>query len=169
MGKAAPMARPMADKDQRPGERQLPFDPGSRIQAGATFIGHLATPWRKGDCPKNLTEARNRGGLFQAVVAPDYRAGLEGLVAGDGIILLYWMAGARRDLIVQAPAHRPAPRGVFGLRSPARPNPVALACVRLLEIDHAAGILTVDALDAFDGTPLIDIKPWLPGVDNLTR
>jgi tRNA-Thr(GGU) m(6)t(6)A37 methyltransferase TsaA len=161
------MVRRMADNDARPGERALSFDPGQTAQAGLAFIGHLATPWRKGDCPKNLTEARSRGGLFQAVVDPAYRPGLDGLSPGDGVILLYWMAEARRDLIVQSPAHRPAPRGVFALRSPARPNPVALACVRLLDIDHAAGILTVDALDAFDGTPLLDIKPWLPGVDNL--
>lgn len=163
------MAMPMADNTPaRPGEQMLAFDPGDRVKAGVTFIGHVATPWRKGDCPKNLTEARTRGGRFQALVDPDYRPGLAGLSPGDGVILLYWMADARRDLIVQAPAHRPAPRGVFALRSPARPNPVALACVRLLDIDHTAGILTVDALDAFDGTPLLDIKPWLPGVDNLT-
>ena len=157
----------MPTDSPRPGEIALPFDPADRVQAGVTFIGHLSTPWRKGDCPKNLTEARNRGGLFQAHVLPEYRPGLEGLSPGDGVILLYWMAGARRDLIVQAPAHRPAPRGVFALRSPARPNPVALACVRLLDIDPKAGVLTLDALDAFDGTPLIDIKPWLSGVDNL--
>jgi tRNA-Thr(GGU) m(6)t(6)A37 methyltransferase TsaA len=156
----------MADNDARPGERALGFDPASRAEAGVTFIGHLVTPWRKGDCPRNLTEARARGGLFQAVVDPAYRAGLEGLAAGDPVILLYWMAGARRDLIVQAPAHRPSPRGVFALRSPARPNPVALACVTLRDIDAAAGLLTVDALDAFDGTPLLDIKPWIPAVDN---
>jgi tRNA-Thr(GGU) m(6)t(6)A37 methyltransferase TsaA len=159
----------MTDTGARAGEQALGFDPGDRVAAGLTFIGHLSTPWRKGDCPRNLTEARAQGGLFQAVVASDYRPGLAGLSPGDGIILLYWMAGARRDLIVQAPAHRPAPCGVFGLRSPARPNPVALACVRLMAIDHEAGLLTVDALDAFDGTPLIDIKPWLAGVDDLTR
>lgn len=157
----------MPTDSPRPGEIALPFDPADRVQAGVTFIGHLSTPWRKGDCPKNLTEARSRGGLFQAHVLPEYRPGLEGLSPGDGVILLYWMAGARRDLIVQAPAHRPAPRGVFALRSPARPNPVALACVRLLDIDPKAGVLTLDALDAFDGTALIDIKPWLSGVDNL--
>lgn len=158
----------MAASVPRPGEIALPFDPADRIDAGVTFIGHLSTPWRKGDCPKNLTEARARGGQFQVHVLPAYRSGLQGLSAGDRIILMYWMADARRDLIVQAPAHHPAPRGVFAIRSPARPNPVAMACVRLLAIEPDSGILTVDALDAFDGTALLDIKPWLPGVDNLS-
>ena len=68
------------------------------------------------------------------------------------MILLYWTGNARRDLIVQTPAHRDGPTGVFALRSPARPNPVALAVVTLQEIDVGAGTLRFDALDAFDGT-----------------
>lgn len=83
------------------------------------------------------------------------------------MIVLYWMAGAPRDLAVQAPAHRDAPVGTFALRSPARPNPVALAVVRLLAIDIEAGWLELDAIDAFDGTPVLDFKPWLPSVDIL--
>jgi tRNA-Thr(GGU) m(6)t(6)A37 methyltransferase TsaA len=158
----------MATATPRPGEIALPFDPAERVEAGVTFVGHLSTPWRKGDCPKNLTEARARGGLFQAHILPAYRPGLQGLSSGDGIILIYWMADARRDLIVQSPVHHPLPRGVFSLRSPARPNPLALACVRLLAIDAESGVLAVDALDAFNGTALVDIKPWLPGVDILS-
>ena len=81
------------------------------------------------------------------------------------IILLYWMAAARRDLVLQSPKHRPEPAGTFALRSPARPNPIAMAVVTVLEIDLGEGVLTIDACDAFDGTPLIDIKPWLSTVD----
>lgn len=81
------------------------------------------------------------------------------------LMVLYWTGLARRDLILQSPAHRDGPTGVFALRSPARPNPVALGVVRLLALDQAAGMLEFDALDAFDGTPLLDIKPWLPSVD----
>ncbi len=66
---------------------------------------------------------------------------------------------------MQSPAHKPAPTGVFALRSPARPNPVAVAVCRLLALDAASGEAVVDAIDAFDGTPLLDIKPWLPSVD----
>jgi tRNA-Thr(GGU) m(6)t(6)A37 methyltransferase TsaA len=105
------------------------------------------------------------GGPFRVHIGEPYRRGLVGLGAGMPVILLYWMAGARRDLVLQAPKHRSEPTGTFALRSPARPNPIALAVVTVLEIDLCEGVLTIDACDAFDGTPLIDIKPWLPRVD----
>jgi len=155
----------MATEAPRKGEVALGFDPAERPDAGIVFIGRLHTPWRKGDCPKNLREARERGGRFAAIIDAPYRAALPGLKVGDAVVVLYWMAGARRDLLVQAPSHRPSPAGTFALRSPARPNPIAMAAVRLLAIDPVAGVLTLDAIDAFDGTPVLDIKPWLPGVD----
>jgi tRNA (Thr-GGU) A37 N-methylase len=151
--------------DIRPGEVALPFDPATAGDAALHVIGRLHTPWSRGTCPKNLTEARARGGDFRASVDAPFRPGLAGLTVGQPLILLYWTGDARRDLIVQTPAHRDGATGVFALRSPARPNPVALAVVRLLALDPGAGILRVDALDAFDGTALLDIKPWLPGVD----
>lgn len=151
--------------ETRPGETVLPFDPGLADDARLAFIGRLHSPWQRGDCPKNLTEARARGGRFGLTLDPAYRPGLEGIRAGDALIVLYWMQAAARDLIVQAPRHRPSATGVFALRSPARPNPVALAVVRVLALDPGAGWVQVDALDAFDNTPLLDIKPWLPGVD----
>lgn len=157
--------RPMATDGLRQGEIALHNDPAFRVDAGLRFIGQLRTPWSKGNCPHNLREARERGGRFIALLDPEFRQGLAGLTPGQSIILLYWMDAARRDLIVQAPSHRPQPTGTFALRSPARPNPISLAVVRLVSIDVAAGVLEVDALDAFDGTPLLDIKPWLETVD----
>jgi tRNA (Thr-GGU) A37 N-methylase len=149
----------------RSGELQLPFDPSARADAGLCFIGRLHTPWSRGNCPKNLREARERGGAFQARIEAPFRAGLAGLLPGQAVIVLYWTGAARRDLIVQSPAHRDGPTGVFALRSPARPNPIAVAVARILALDQASGAVTLDALDAFDGTPLLDLKPWLPSVD----
>jgi tRNA-Thr(GGU) m(6)t(6)A37 methyltransferase TsaA len=149
----------------RPGEVALSADPALTDDARLCFIGRLSTPWSRGNCPKNLREARERGGEFAALIDPPFRPGLTGLTAGQAVILLYWTGQARRDLILQSPAHRDGPTGVFALRSPARPNPVALAVARLLAINTDTGRLTLDALDAFDGTPLLDIKPWLPTVD----
>jgi tRNA-Thr(GGU) m(6)t(6)A37 methyltransferase TsaA len=159
------MAQNDPDHLKRPGEVALDADPALANDARLCFIGRLHTPWARGNCPKNLREARERGGAFRAEVDPPFRPGLAGLQAGQPVILFYWTGQARRDLILQSPAHREGPTGVFALRSPARPNPVAMAVVRLLSLDPAAGVLTVDALDAFDGTPLLDIKPWLPSVD----
>lgn len=153
-------------KPDRPGEVALSFDP-ARIadDAQLRFIGRLRSPWARGNCPKNLAEAREVGGEFRAEIDPPFRQGLLGLVPGMPVILLYWTGLARRDMIVLNPSHRDAPTGVFALRAPSRPNPVAVGVVRLLAVDQAAGVLVVDALDAFDGTPLLDIKPWLPSVD----
>lgn len=159
------MMRPMATEGLRQGEIALDIDQGNRVDASLRFIGRLRTPWRKGNCPHNLREARERGGRFLAVLDPEFRAGLAGLTSGQAVILLYWMDATRRDLIVQAPSHRPQPAGTFALRSPARPNPISLAVTRLVSIDAASGVLEVDGLDAFDGTPVLDIKPWIETVD----
>lgn len=156
---------PQPTEMQRLGVVALDVDPTRRDAARLCFIGRLQTPWSRGNCPKNLHEARERGGTFLARIDPPFRPGLLGLEAGQAVIVLYWTGAARRDLIVQSPAHRDGPTGVFALRSPARPNPIAFAVVRLLRIDAKAGLLDFDALDAFDRTPLLDIKPWLPTVD----
>lgn len=151
--------------DPIPGTVTLDFDPGSLVDASLRFIGHLKTPWHEGDCPRNLHQARERGGRFQIQINPEYRAGLRGLDAGDSIIVLYWMSVARRDLIVQVPSHRSEPFGAFALRSPNRPNTISLAVTKILSIDVETGLIAVDALDAFDGTPLLDIKPWRSSID----
>ena len=109
--------------------------------------------------------ARERGEPAALEIDPVYRAGLVGLEKFSHIIVLYWMHEARRDLIVQSPAHLKAPRGVFALRSPVRPNPIALAVVRLVSMNPSTGHVEIDGIDCVDGTPLIDIKPYLPGVD----
>lgn len=157
---------PQPTKPERAGEVALTFDP-ARVadDAQLRFIGRLRSPWSRGNCPKNVREAREAGGSFRAEIDQPFRQGLQGLLTGMPVILLYWTGLARRDMIVLHPPHRDAPTGVFSLRSPSRPNPIAVAVVRLVGIDQAAGLLEFDALDAFDGTPLLDIKPWLPSVD----
>ena len=149
----------------RPGEVTLGHDPGCGGGPTLAVIGHIRSPWSKGNSPRNLREARARGGEFRIEIDPLYRPGLTGLTKGDAIVLLYWMQAARRDLIVQSPAHRDEPVGTFALRSPVRPNPIALAVVRLLSLDASSGLLQIDAIDAFDGTPVLDIKPWIASVD----
>ena len=157
------MAHP--DDPLRPGELRLFPDPATRSDATLAFIGRILSPWTPEDCPKNIAEARARATPAALQIDTPYRPALQGLAPGDAVILLYWTGRARRDLAVQSPRHRPAPTGTFALRSPARPNPVALAVVRLLSVDPTTGLVGIDATDAFDGTPLLDIKPFLPAVD----
>jgi tRNA-Thr(GGU) m(6)t(6)A37 methyltransferase TsaA len=86
---------------------------------------------------------------------------LEGLQAGDELILITWLHEARRDVLKVHPRgdeSRPL-TGVFATRSPDRPNPLGLHRVTALEI--APGRLRVEPLEAIDGTPVVDIKPVL--------
>lgn len=151
----------------RPGEIASPLDPASQAgDAQLVFIGRARTPWTsREDCPKNLQEARERGGGAWIEIDAPWRAGLRDLVAGESIIVLTWLDRARRDVLVQAPRHRESVAGVFALRSPVRPNPIGLHTVRLLSMEADSGRLAVDALDCLDATPVLDLKPWRRSVD----
>jgi tRNA (Thr-GGU) A37 N-methylase len=70
-----------------------------------------------------------------------------------------------RNLVRQVPGHYGVPHGTFALRSPARPNPIAMSVVKLLRI--AGGTLSVVGLDCLDGTPLLDIKPYFASTDSV--
>jgi tRNA (adenine37-N6)-methyltransferase len=157
----------MSNYDQRPGEIRLPFDPAkTATDASVVFIGRIRSPWKtRSECPRNIAQARNAGCPAALEIGAPWRPGLAGLESQTHAILLYWMDQSRRDLIVQSPRHRTEPTGVFNLRSPARPNPIALAVVRILNVDQETGSIEIDAIDCLDGTPLLDIKPWLPTVD----
>ncbi len=155
------------NQDERPGEVKAPVDPAQCADDGrVVFIGRAHTPWSsRDDCPRNLSQARERGGQFSVHVDAPWRPGLKDLREGDAIIVLYWMDQAARNLVIQAPRQSIRIKGVFSLRSPARPNPIALATVRIIAIDHESGRIAVDALDCLDGTPVLDIKPWIDRVD----
>jgi tRNA-Thr(GGU) m(6)t(6)A37 methyltransferase TsaA len=96
---------------------------------------------------------------------------LDGLDQFSHLIVLYWMhqLNPRRKLPLKVhpmgKAELPL-MGRFATRSPSRPNPVGQATVRLLE--RRGNILKVKGLDAIDGTPVIDIKPYIPGYDSAT-
>jgi tRNA-Thr(GGU) m(6)t(6)A37 methyltransferase TsaA len=151
--------------DLRDGEVRL-SDP-LVMDAQVTFIGQIDSPWSLGDCPKNLRAARETGRTARFVINAPFRAGLEGIEVGAALVALYWMTHAPRDLIRQVPRHRDGGAGTFALRSPARPNPIGMGVVKVLAIDPAAGVITVDAVDAVNGTPLIDLKPFMPLADRV--
>ena len=75
------------------------------------------------------------------------------------------MDKAPRNLVLQVARHYGSQHGTFALRSPARPNPIAMSVVRLLGIED--GILSVVGLDCLDGTPLLDIKPYYASTDSV--
>ncbi|RUZ61540.1 TrmO family methyltransferase, partial [Mesorhizobium sp. M7A.F.Ca.US.007.01.1.1] len=84
-------------------------------------------------------------------------------------IILSWLHHAPRDLIVQKPRHAAEAKGVFSLRSPARPNPIGLHVARLVGLDQNTGRIDLDAIDVLDGTPVIDIKPYFASTDAIAE
>ena len=92
---------------------------------------------------------------------PSVLDALDGLRAGDDIIVLTWLDLADREVLRVHPRDDPATpmRGVFSTRSQARPNPIGLHELRILEVDGLR--VRVSALEAIDGTPVIDVKPKL--------
>ena len=133
----------------------------AKPDADVYFIGRIRTPWQhRDDCPKNTDEA---DAVCTIELDPRYAPGLKDVATCTHLIVLYWMDEAPRDLIVQTPRHYGDPHGVFALRTPARPNPIALAVVDLLAVE--AGRLHVRGLDCRDGTPLLDIKPYFASTD----
>ena len=157
----------MAMFETREGEVKLAADPGSAPgDATVVFIGRIRSPWTdRTTCPKNMSAARAAGRPAELLVDEAYRQGLDGLGGTSHVVILTWLHHSPRDLIVQKPRHASAARGVFALRSPARPNPVGLHVARLLAVDRDGGILSLDAIDVLDGTPVIDIKPYMPSID----
>ena len=97
-------------------------------------------------------------------IDPVFADALAGVAKGNEVILLTWLHQGRRDVLEVHPRGDPERplAGVFATRSPDRPNPIGLHRVQVLEIDAPAR-LRVGPLEALDGTPVVDIKPILPG------
>jgi tRNA-Thr(GGU) m(6)t(6)A37 methyltransferase TsaA len=143
----------------RPGE--IVVELPEKFDASLYFIGRIRTPWkRREDCPKN---ARESDAVCTVEIDERFAPGLQGIESCSHVILLYWMEQARRDLVLQMPHHYETGRGTFALRSPARPNPIALSVARLLRVD--GNKLSVVGLDCLDGTPLVDLKPYFASTD----
>jgi tRNA-Thr(GGU) m(6)t(6)A37 methyltransferase TsaA len=99
-------------------------------------------------------------------IFPEFCAGLKGVKNFSHLIILYWIhlrdnKEERRTLLVFPRRHAVKVKtGIFACRSPSRPNPIGLCIVELLKIEKC--VLTVKDLDAFEGSPIIDIKPYIP-------
>ena len=92
-----------------------------------------------------------------------YRDGIKDLDGFSHIILLYYFHRSRGFSLHVIPFMDSEPRGLFATRAPKRPNPIGLSVVRLDKIEN--GILYIRNVDILDGTPLLDIKPYVPSFD----
>lgn len=138
----------------RPGETSATVP--NRQDAHLIFIGRLRTPFASRDqCPRRGDP--ENGPLCRVELDEIWWPALTGIEVHQHLDLLYWMDQARRDLLTQTPRSSGKVLGTFALRSPVRPNPIALSRVRLVSVER--GALVVRGLDCVDGTPLLDIKP----------
>jgi len=90
-------------------------------------------------------------------------------------IVLWWIDGKdtpaiRKTILSKPPKNKgPIPSGVFSCRSPTRPNPIGHTIVRIISLDEPNKRIEIDHMDANDGTPVIDIKPYLPSSDRVDK
>jgi tRNA-Thr(GGU) m(6)t(6)A37 methyltransferase TsaA len=141
---------------------------GTRGQRGSRArlrpIGIIRSSIKKrSEAPKQGSEGAPDAWLE---VSPLVAEGLDGLAAGDDVIVVTWLHQARRDVLKVHPRserHRPL-TGVFATRSPDRPNPLGLHAVTVREV--AKNRLRIGPIEAIDGTPVVDIKPVLCGVQS---
>lgn len=125
------------------------------MNAKINFIGHIRTPYQSiNDCPNNIQFG---GPLCQLNLDPEYQDGLQGLVEGQQILILYWLGQDDRSSKDREADAGMWERGVFALRTPHRPNPIGVAVLPIEKLE--TGKITVRGLDCLNKTRLVDIKP----------
>jgi len=97
------------------------------------------------------------------VLEKEYEQGLSDLEGFSHIILLYFFHQSKGYNLMVKPFLDDQKRGLFSTRAPKRPNPIGLSIVRLIK--REGNRLTIEGIDVLNGTPLIDIKPYVPGFD----
>ncbi len=128
-----------------------------------TIIGTVKSPYNnRGEAPH---QGRNREDLSQIIIQPEFEEALEGLEKHHQLFILYWFDQAEEPLLKVVPHGRTQKRGIFSTRAPPRPNPIGLTLVDLVKLEGP--ILTVRGLEALDGSPVLDIKPYLPDLDSV--
>ena len=125
-------------------------------------IGTIHTPYTD-SAPYQPVE--DDPGDFRVVLYPEFAEGLHLIEKFDYIYLLYYIDRLDRDvaMTVSPPWAGGREVGLFASRSPVRPNPIGLSIVRLKEV--RGNELSTSGLDVFDGTPLLDIKPYIRDLD----
>ena len=128
-------------------------------------IGFVKSPFKEPTAEHLDLEAI----IAEIVIDANLIEALDGLEGFSHIIVLYWMhrtTHPKQKLKGHPMGRTDVPeQGIFALRTPHRPNPIGKSTVRLL--GRRGNVLKVQGLDAIDGTPVIDIKPYIPGYDSV--
>lgn len=125
-------------------------------------IGVIRSPFKEPvGMPIQSVAARSIAGSIE--LDPEYCAGLKDIAGFSHLILLYHLHLMKNPGLTVVPFLDDQPHGVFATRSPKRPNPIGLSIVRLVRIQETT--LFIEDVDIVDGTPLLDIKPYVPNFD----
>ena len=125
-------------------------------------IGVIRSPFKSPeDMPIQPPAAKGTVGTIELL--PELVPGLQDLEGFSHLWLIYHFHRAVEVRLVVTPFLDDRPHGIFATRAPLRPNPLGLSLVELLEID--GGQLRIAGVDVLDGTPLLDIKPYVPAFD----
>jgi tRNA (adenine37-N6)-methyltransferase len=125
-------------------------------------IGIIHTPFKDIEgMPIQPSGAKGIAGTVE--INPEYVEGLQDLEGFSHIFLIYHFHLSKDYSLKVKPFLDDKPRGVFATRAPRRPNPIGISVVRLLKIER--NILHIEDVDIVDGTPLLDIKPYVPEFD----
>jgi len=126
-------------------------------------IGTIRTSFRE-PARTPIQPSRATGAKGQVQIDPAYGDGLKDLAVFERIWLIYWLHRAPPAKLLAVPFLDVLEHGIFATRSPARPNPIGISAVRLLSVDGLT--LQVEGVDILDGTPLLDIKPYVSEFDS---
>lgn len=122
--------------------------------------------------PVGYVQASESDGQFAIKVFPEYCAALKKLDQFSHVVIFWW--ADRHDIphdsnitVANLPYAEGIEAGVFACRSEYRPNPIAMTVMQILHIDEKNGLILLPWIDAFDGTPVIDLKPYMPVSDRI--
>ena len=125
------------------------------------IIGHVRSPYKNTQqVPKGLGAKHEAEGSLE--ILPQFESGLTDIEGFSHLIVLWVFDRAEGFELLGTPPSDNRPHGVFATRSPRRPNPIGLTIVEL--VGHDGPRLQVRGVDMLDGTPILDIKPYLSNV-----
>jgi tRNA-Thr(GGU) m(6)t(6)A37 methyltransferase TsaA len=129
-------------------------------------IGVVHSPFKERvDAPRQPSAARGVEGSIELFAGRNFEQALEDIAGFNFIWVVFWFHLNTTWKPKVSPPRSGLRRGVFATRSPYRPNPIGLSVVELRKVDGL--ILSVQSLDILDGTPVLDLKPYIPYVDSL--
>ncbi|KHO62994.1 tRNA-Thr(GGU) m(6)t(6)A37 methyltransferase TsaA [Thermoanaerobacter sp. YS13] len=126
-------------------------------------IGVIHSPYKKrGEAP-HQGRVSDKEAVLE--IYPEFQDGLHDIESKKHIIVLYWCHLGKRDVIKTVTPWGPEVKGVFATRSPSRPNPIAFCVADIVKIERNK--LYVKGVDALDGSPILDIKPYVYEIDSI--